>query len=209
MKKKLKNLYVLLAVMCTLFALTACAKENRDEKKTTENGMTTEESVTTEKEPEEIPEFSSEYLLGIYYGGSSWGEYYDCISAKVVICTNHDLLVYMPTNVDGMNSVSDVQLIETLTLTDEQYANIEKALDKEKLFTMEIESDSEVCDGSSYCITLYDKNQEVAKNCGGYMPMNEEFWDIYDVIIDNIPGEEIEKIRSEQVEKLRKMDNGY
>ncbi len=190
--------------MCTLFALTACSKENRDEEKTTEE---TETIITTEEEV--IPEFSDEYLVGLYYGGSSWGEYYDCIDATLIICTNHDVLVYMPTNVDEPYSVTDVEVVATLTLTDEQYNNIDSALDREKLYTMEIESDSEACDGDSDYLILYDKNQEIAKACGTYMPITEEFCDLYNIVLDNIPCDEINEIREEQIEKLRKMDNGY
>ena len=38
----------------------------------------------------EGPQFSDNYLVGFSYGGVSWGEYYDCISANVIICQNRE-----------------------------------------------------------------------------------------------------------------------
>jgi len=150
------------------------------------------------------PEFSDEYLVGLDYGGDSWGELYDCIDARIIICTNNDVLIYMPTDVRAQ--AESLELVETLTLTDEQYANIEKGLDREKLYSLKIESDDEVCDGEVYALILYDKEQNILKSCGAYMPITEEFWTMYHAIIDNIPSDRILEIREEQVNLLRNRD---
>ena len=33
-----------------------------------------------------VPEFSDEYLVGFDYGGSSWGEFYDCLKITIGLC---------------------------------------------------------------------------------------------------------------------------
>ena len=45
---------------------------------------------------EPMPELSSEYYIGADYGGCGFGSTYDCFSGEVIVCTNKDLLVYMP-----------------------------------------------------------------------------------------------------------------
>ncbi len=92
--------------------------------------------------------------------------------------------------------------IGTVKLSDEQYRNIEKVVDPEELYDMDPQPQTEVMDGSSYYITLYDMDQQVLKKCGGYMPVNKEFRDIYNTIRDNIP-ESVAEVRQKQVDKLR------
>lgn len=108
-------------------------------------------------------EFSDEYLVGFDFGGLSWGDFYDCISVRVIICTNRDVLVFARSmeTVHGRNG--ELEQIAELTLTEEQYSNIEKKLDREKLYNMKIKSDEGACDGSSYYLILYDQDKNVAK----------------------------------------------
>ena len=155
---------------------------------------------------ERIPEFSDEYLVGFSFGGSGWGEFYDCIDADVIICTNHDVLMYMPTLETLHDKKPEMVLVETLKLTDEQYHAIENAVDREKLYTMVIESNDNVDDGDSYGLILYDRNEEMLKYCGGYMPTTKEFNDIYDEVMNNIPREEMRKIHDDYVDMLRNED---
>ena len=61
---------------------------------------------------EPMPELSSEYYVGITYGGSGYGTYYDCFSGEAIVCTNKDLLVYMPED-----NTSEYVLVDTLKLT--------------------------------------------------------------------------------------------
>lgn len=157
------------------------------------------------KEKEDI-RFSDEYLVGFDYGGSSWGEFYECISARVIICTNKDVLIYMPTSESVHTNSRELELIDTLTLTGKQYENIEKGINRKKLYWMKIRSDDSVCDGSSYFLILYDKNEEILKACGAYEPKSKKFWEMYSAVLDNVPTEEIMTIRNEYVEKLRNAD---
>ena len=187
---------ILLIVLVMLFS-AGCQKTDRveDRDKEIQNGK--EETV--------IPEFSSEYLIGIDYGGAGWGEYFDCLSAEVIICTDHSVQIYMPTKVEN-HSVIDRGLIATLSLTDEQYEKIEKSVDREKLFTLDPEPDQSVLDGYSRYLMLYDTDQQLLKRCGGYMPQSKVFNQMYGAVNANLP-EEIAAIREEQIEKLREWSN--
>ena len=188
--------FILLIVLVMVFS-AGCQKTDRieDRDKEIQNGK--EETV--------IPEFSSEYLIGIDDGGSGWGEYFDCLGAEVIISTDHSVQVYMPTKVEN-HSVIERGLIATLSLSDEQYEKIEKAVDREKLFTLDPELDQSVLDGYSRYLMLYDTDQQLLKRCGGYMPQSKVFNQMYGAVNANLP-EEISAIREEQIEKLREWSN--
>ena len=149
----------------------------------------------------EAPAFSEKVLVSTRFGGSGWGEYYECISAGITIYTDHTLTVTMPAaGHDGTEQVAE------LTLTDAQYAAIEKALDKEKLYFLDPKEDRDVCDGDSYSLTLYGADDLPLKRCGGYMPQNEDFIDMYRTIHDNLPQDELRAIRAAQIEKLKEAE---
>ena len=195
-----KTWFILFLVLLMVFS-AGCMKtdgiEDRDKGKDIKK-----EEESSGGEVVEVPEFSSKYLVGTYYGGSSWGEYFDCLSAELIICTDHTVLVYMPTKVENY-SAEDWGLIATVTLTDEQYQNIEKAIDREELYLLDPEPEMDVCDGYSLYLMLYDTDERMVKRCGGYMPQNKRFNAMHDSLFANLPREELSRIRDEQVEKLR------
>ena len=149
----------------------------------------------------EAPAFSEKVLVGTSFGGSGWGEYYECISAGITIYTDRTLTVTMPAaGHDGTEQVAE------LTLTDAQYAAIEKALDKEKLYFLDPKEDRDVCDGYSHYLTLYGADDLPLKVCGGYMPKNQDFNDMYRTIHDNLPQDELRAIRAAQIDKLKEAE---
>lgn len=150
------------------------------------------------------PEFSDGYLVGMDYGGLSWGEFYDCLDARLIICTDHEVLIFMP-SAETVHSTKELEQIGTVSLSDEQYSNIERGLDRERLYNLRIRSNKDVLDGSSKYLFLYDKDNNIAKKCGCYMPKTKEFIQLYDLILDNLPLGEIQEIRKEYVDKLRSM----
>ncbi len=160
-----------------------------------------------EEDDEDIPEFSDEYLVGINYGGSGWGEFYECLDANAVICRNHEVIISMATKVE-YHDVVEAGQIATITLTDEQYENIEKGLNLKKLYTLDPKEDRDVCDGSSYYIYLYGEDDDVVKAVGGYMPDNKYFNKAYALLMENLPMDELNAIRDEQVDKLREEEFG-
>lgn len=161
-------------------------------------------SISSVSEVTEVPEFSDEYLVGAFFGGGGWGEKYGSLAAKLIICTNKEVKVLLPEMED--NHFTEYVQVETFTLTDEQYNAIEKTIDRSKLYVLDPEEDEDVCDGNTYMLILYDKNQESVKVCGGYMPQNEDFCAMYRAVQENIPADEIEKLRSDWIDELRERD---
>lgn len=149
-----------------------------------------------------VPELSDEYLVGLDYGGSSWGTIYDCIDARVIICTNRDILVYMPTTSSELDYEETLEKVATYKLTEEQYNAINEELDREKLYNMRVESNTGVCDGSAYYLILYGKDGEIVKKCGAYMPTSENFMKIYKTVVNNIPRDKIIAVLDEYVKEL-------
>ena len=166
------------------------------------SGITSEGSHS-----KEAVEFSDEYLVGFDFGGSSWGDFYDCLSVRVIICMNHDVMVFGKKMESVHQRDGELEQIAKLTLTEEQYSNIEKILDRQKLYKMKIKSNQDICDGSSYYLILYDKDENIAKACGAYEPTTKAFLKMYDGVRDNIPKDELREIRNEYVEAVRKFEN--
>ena len=144
-----------------------------------------------------MPELSSEYYCGTYYGGCGYGTFYDCFSGEVIVCTNKDLLVYMPKD-DSREYI----LAETLKLTDVQYDGIVSSINREELYYLDPKEQIEICDGDSSYIKLYDENNELLKNCGGYMPANQSFLNMQKSLYNYLPMAELNKIRNDWANKL-------
>ena len=150
--------------------------------------------------------FSSKYLLSMLYGGMSWGGFYECLNGKVVVCTNQDVLVYMPEAKEY--EVTGYTHVDTLRVTDEDYAVINQFLNRERLLNLDPEPDYRVCDGYSLGITLYDENDEPYPVCGGYMPRNDEFNNIHATIRSCLPMEQLYAIRKKWVKDLEETNEG-
>ena len=134
-----------------------------------------------------IPKFSDDIYVGYYYGGAGFGTAYDCMSMYLVIHTNHDMDVYMPSSTYYRETNKD--LLATLTLTDEQYENIVKGIDRKKLYTLDPKEQNDICDGDWTDIDLYGEDGKVVKTCGGYMPANEDLKNMERVIYANVPAD--------------------
>ncbi|WP_026665588.1 hypothetical protein [Butyrivibrio sp. FC2001] len=148
-----------------------------------------------------MPELSSEYYVGTYYGGCGYGSYYDCFSGKVIVCTNKDLLVYMPDDFSR-----EYELVKTLKLTDDQYDRIVSSVNRKKLYYLNPRERNDICDGDSTYIMLYDENNELLKNCGGYMPANQSFLSMYKNLLNYLPMDELYQIRSDWAEQMMAED---
>lgn len=152
-------------------------------------------------------EFSDKYLLSTAYGGASWGEFYECLDGYIIICTDGTVEVYMP----ELDEYGDIQeeyvYVTTITLTDEQYNAIASAINLKKLYKLDPRSDNGACDGYSRYLTIYDKNDQVLKCCGGYMPQNRQFNKMYQAVFDNLPMDELNAIRDEWITELKEEAN--
>ncbi len=143
-----------------------------------------------------IPEFSDEYLVGFSYGGNGgFGSMSDVQSAKVIICTNHEVLVFLPDPDSYWSVLKHDEPIAVFTLTDEEYANIERVVDRRWIYKHDVK-DSAV-DGRMYGLYLYGTDNEVIKYYGACEPgeYNTEFWDIYNEVLRNSPLSEVCEVR--------------
>ena len=156
-----------------------------------------------------VPEFSEEYYCGVDYIGDNYSGWKP--KTKIVVCTNKDVLIYMSTKIDKDRHYSDVDVIDKVTLSDEQYTNIVNAVDRERLYKMDLNDDLGVCDGSTDYIYLYGENNEVVKEAGGYGGHDsfpDSYWDMYNAVLDNLP-EEVDEIIERQDYWLEMISRDY
>ena len=131
-------------------------------------------------------EFSDKYLVGDIPSGSSWGDFnfWEKLKLEYRICYDGTVEVYMPTV--SNYEVTGYELAGTYQLTDDEIDNLIKSIDQQKLYKLDPQPDYAVCDGSSYTLALYDKNDELLKECGGYMPDNRDFNGMYNAVKNTI-----------------------
>ena len=152
-----------------------------------------------------VPELSEDYLIGFSCGRNEGPNPYWRLGADVIITKNREAIILMPTRMEGTFG-ADEKEIARLKLTKEQYDAIEKALDFERLFMIDPGMDENMCDGRDLDIYLYDKDNRIIRNCGGYEPTNPYVLEVYDAFLANVPLEEINKIIADQSMKLEGME---
>ncbi len=155
-------------------------------------------------EKHETPDFSDYYLVGFDYGGISWGSVTDCVHVSVIVCTDHTVGFYLPPVGNNLHYV-DYELKDTITLTDEQYANIESLVDRETLSETEVVADLG-CDGKSFYLYFYDDDLNIVGKYGAYEPVtNDPFWDIYREVRSNVPLQRASELRNEWIDDYNYM----
>ncbi len=156
-----------------------------------------------------VPEFSDEYLIGISSGGG-YGDYYSSIPMRLIVTTDKKLLVCAPPVEEAAAHklrTDDFEVLAVLELSDEQYDNILKGIDREKLFKMTVEPDNGVCDGDSYYLYLYGSENQIVKRCGAYMPKTAKFMEMYRAVSSNIPREKTWPIWDEYIDRVIECEN--
>ncbi len=156
---------------------------------------TNEFAGETKEEKSEV-KFSSKYLLGTYFGGDSWGYIFNCLQGKVILCTNGELLVYMPV-IDKYHNIKEYKHVETIRLDREEYYNIERCIDRELLYVLDPEEDLTVDDGMEDYLILYGQDDKPLKECGGFEPDSKVFNAMRTVLLDHIPMKELLEIRAQ------------
>ncbi len=149
-----------LVCMCLLvisFLLSACKKTPDDLKPEVKEKNT---------------EYSENILLSINQGAPGYGTEIDCIDAEVFIYTDGSVkaMVYYPEETELMS----------FKLTEEENEKVMQIGEPSKVAKLKVRNDNDVCDGSSYHIALYDRNDERVVYKGGYMPVGKKFWETYD-----------------------------
>ena len=138
---------------------------------------------------------SDEYLIG-YYTGGGYGTWYDTVSPVLIIKKDRNVDVYL----EFIESPHDLMYKGSVRLSQTQYDNIVAAIDAEKLYSLDPEEQNDICDGWSETLILYDEDELVLKKCGGYMPSNKEFLEMFDAVHDNLPWDEISEIKKEHLD---------
>jgi len=151
------RLLVFICLLIISFSLSACKK-------------------TPDEEPPEKKEKTTEYseniLLSLNQGAAGWGTIIDCIDAEIFIYTDRlvRVMVYYPEETELMS----------FALTEEEYEKVLQIAEPSKVAKLKVKNDNDVCDGGSYHIALYDRDDEQVVYRGGYMPVGKKFWETYD-----------------------------
>ena len=152
-----------------------------------------EDEPDNEDKPSEEPfdesRLSDEYLIGIDYFTGDFLEYAPTVIAKV----RYDGRIEVQFDYKLANG-EDYADVRYFDLTEEQYGNIEEAIDLKKLYKLDPEEadPDETMDGGFSWLIIYDKDGNVYKSCGGFCPHNRAFNDMRSVIYDNLPYEFID-----------------
>lgn len=130
--------------------------------------------ITSGQQPE--MKYSENILVSVNDGAAGYGTIAECTDATIMIYTDRKVRVFM--------DIEDNPEAGSLELTEEDYQKLAELAQPDKINNLQVINDMEVCDGSSYFITLYDESDKKLTSKGGYMPVSDEFWEIYSGIKD-------------------------
>lgn len=137
----------------------------------------------------EKQEYSENILLSLNNGAAGFGTMADCTDATIMIYTDRTVKVFM--------DIENCPEIASLELSEEEYEEILEIASPKEISNLKVRNDMDVCDGSSYYITLYDKNDKELLSKGGYMPEGKKFWNIYRGIKEILAPYDINEIVDE------------
>ena len=180
--------YRIIVCTCLLiisFCLSACKK--------------TPDELRTEVK-EKTVEYSEYILLSLNQGAAGWGTIYDCMDAEIFIHRDRSVrvMVYYPEETELMS----------FELAEEEYEKVLQIAEPSKVAKLKVKNDNDVCDGSSYHIALYDKNDERVVYKGGYMPIGKKFWETYEEIMEILGPYKIYEKLEEYRTMLQELEDG-
>lgn len=129
--------------------------------------------------------FSSNILFSTNQGAAGFGTEADCTDATIVVYTDKTVRVFM--------DVDDKPEVASFKLTEEDYRKLEMVASPQKISTLMVLDDWNVCDGNASDITVYDENDEILVTKGGYMVIGNEYHKIYNEIHQILEPYGIEK----------------
>lgn len=182
----MKKIFVYLFTIGLILTLCSCGFNNEDNDKA---------------------EFSDKYLAGNQSGAGGFGEFgfWEKLPLEYRICYDGTVEIYMPTVSDYQ--ITGYELAGTYQLKADEIDYLIESINQKKLYKLDPKEDHRVCDGESQYLTLYDKNDQVLKKCGGYMPTNKDFLSMYSAVKSTLHLEEHARIREEWISMLKK-ENG-
>ena len=196
LKKELLYLLAAIGGSFAVFALIFCIIAHDDIKRLgTFDGVTeTVNNVTNtitgnviETEPPfSEAEVSDTYMVGYDYFTGDFLEMAPTVIAKVRY--DGKIEVEFEHSLANGEEFTDVVLFD---LSEEQYRNIEKAVNLKKLYKLDPEeADPETTmDGGTSWLIIYKKDGSVYKSCGGFCPHNSDFNAMRRAINENLPQE--------------------
>lgn len=167
--------------------VSLCGCENKKSDDTSKEVKKEVEKQDTKKE--NSYEFSDNIYLAINSGAAGYGTVGDTTDATIIIYKDKTIKVFMDTEENPE--------LASLHMSEEDYKKLTEIANLEKIATLSATPDYDVCDGSNYYIKLYDKDDNVVVNKGGYMPVEDEFWDMYKAIKEILKPYNISEIVDE------------
>lgn len=149
-------------------------------------------------------EFSDKYLVGDIGKPSGWGDFdfWNTLTLEYRICYDGTVEIYMPSV--SNYEITGYELAGTYQLTENEIDYLKEVINQKKLYRLDPKEDRDVCDGEERILCLYDKDGQVLKECGGYMPQNKDFVTMYTAIMSTLHLDEHYRIRHEWINGLKK-----
>ena len=116
-------------------------------------------------------QFSENILVSLNHGAAGFGTIADCVDAEIFIYMDRTVkvMVYYPEELE----------IASFAITEEDYEALAQLASSEKISKLKVKENMDVCDGTSYHISLYGLDDERIITRGGYMPEGKAFWKVY------------------------------
>lgn len=136
-------------------------------------------------------EFSDDILLELSIK-QELGNRYEIIPCIIKIYKNKNVELIMENNVIG-----------TYLLDELKYTNLITNLDLNKINDLSIKSNYSIKNGYEYFIILFDKSGNPINRIGGYEPVNQEFNNYRNMILNCLPNNFIGERRNAYIERLK------
>ena len=167
----MKMMRVFAAALCILMTVTLCCCGDKEQ-------------------------LSDKYLVGYNFGDSGYDSNDNPVkkAMEVRICYDGTVDVFAVSS-NGNDSTYDIA--GSYQLTDDEINRLTSVIDQSELLNLNPMENGDVCDGVNKILYLYDKEGLVLKRCGGYMPGNEKFIEMYKTVQNVLHYEEQSQIYNE------------
>lgn len=140
-------------------------------------------------------QMSDKYLVGYNFGENGISPGKTAMEVRICYDGTVDVLIM---SVNGNDITYEV--VGSYKLTDDEINRLSATINQNKLYRLNPKENGSVCDGKDKYLYLYDKDDLVLKQCGGYMPSNEEFLEMYNNVKDVLRYEEQTQMYKEWID---------